>query len=351
MPKKVIVVGAGPGGASAAFFLKLFGERRFDVILLEGLSTEKFRKYHRMCGEAVSKRAFRRLEPIKPGKVLNEINRIEIVWPGGARSGWNDHGYVLDRPTMLQKILTEFLNLGGELIGVPAISARGSGDGVKIKLSTHEFLDGDYLVGADGALSIIRKSIFQEEPAAKEVLQQFIVDRKMKTDVLRFIVDPAYRGNYRWEFPYGNKAKIGFPRGTDHVEEYLEKHARPVCFGGLSRIVSGNVCLVGDAAAQANPLTLGGIRTAMEAGKMAALAITTGRLMSYQQWWDGSSFNSSSYLKAHLIARELTREQMEEITGPFMKRLGVLHHLLLYLKEPLYRPLYRSYIGLYRWGW
>ena len=71
----------------------------------------------------------------------------------------------------------------------------------------------------------------------------------------------------------GDRVKVGFPSGTDTIENYIEKQSRPMCFGGLSRIVRDSAMLIGDAAGQANPITMGGIRAAMEAGRKAAESI------------------------------------------------------------------------------
>jgi len=66
MPKRMAVAGTSPGGLSAAFFMKFYGENWFEITLMERLGTEKFRKYHRMCDEAISRRVFRMIEPIRP---------------------------------------------------------------------------------------------------------------------------------------------------------------------------------------------------------------------------------------------------------------------------------------------
>jgi len=52
---KVLVVGAGPAGTSTAFFLKHFDKNNiFNVDLIERLPSDKFSRYHDMCGEAIS---------------------------------------------------------------------------------------------------------------------------------------------------------------------------------------------------------------------------------------------------------------------------------------------------------
>ncbi|MHA1287383.1 MAG: hypothetical protein ACTSPB_08265 [Candidatus Thorarchaeota archaeon] len=40
------------------------------------------------------------------------IDRIDILEPGGARSGWNDSGYIIDRNAMLHDILEKLIDMG-----------------------------------------------------------------------------------------------------------------------------------------------------------------------------------------------------------------------------------------------
>jgi len=47
-----------PKRMAVAVFMKLYGENWFEITLMERLGTEKFRKYHGMCDEAISRRGF-----------------------------------------------------------------------------------------------------------------------------------------------------------------------------------------------------------------------------------------------------------------------------------------------------
>ena len=58
MKADAVIVGAGPGGMSAAAALSGKG---LKVVVVERLSGAGVRRYHSVCGEAVSERSFSKL--------------------------------------------------------------------------------------------------------------------------------------------------------------------------------------------------------------------------------------------------------------------------------------------------
>ncbi len=350
---EAVVIGGGCAGCSAAFFLKYYSlGKEIRSLLIERLEGAKFSRYHRMCGEAISKRAFREIAPIKPTSILNQIKKIEERWPGGVRVREKAKGYILDRPRFLEEVLKKYERLGGERVTDTVMQIAPNNDHFLLKCSSGEVVRTKFLIGADGAHSVLRRSLFNEVPPRTFELEQLVVNKRAAEDTIRFIHDERYQGSYRWEFPYGELTKIGFPRGVDPEEDkVIERHRRDLPVGGLSKIVAGNACLVGDAAAQANPLTAGGIRISMVAGKRAARAVVAKDLNQYEGWWQSSKFSSSELLIALRHLEKLNNEDLAKIFRPLAEGIPSLSYLKAERSMPEFKDLYSAYSMAGKYGW
>ncbi len=347
----VVIVGAGPSGAAAGYFLKRLRPEA-SVLMIDRLNEAKYRRYHRMCGEAVSTALFKELDPIAPGAVVHEISRMREVWPGGTVLASRANGYILDRPRFLRGIIADYRSMGGLLIEDAVEEVVPAGKGIALRLTSGRKLTAGTIIGADGAHSAVRRALFKEEPPVMLWTEQFLVRKRVEADTLTFVQGERYKGGYRWEFPAGDLARIGFPRGTDVVtEEVLETHRRVIPGGGLSRIVLGNALLTGDAAAMANPLTAGGIRVAMLSGRRAAEAIVAGDPGRYQRWWTSSPFAQDKYLKAFRRFEGMTDRDYVRAAKGFRGPVKALSLLGSYLARPEFRDIYRAYGPSGRYGW
>lgn len=347
----VVVVGAGPGGCAASYFMKIL-QPDLNVLLIERLTGDRFSRYHRMCGEAISSRGFRELDPIRPGRILNRIRFAEEIWPDGLHITSKADGYIIDRSLFLKDLIQDFKGKGGEVLNDSVKGVVSLKEGIDLELKSGRRLRCSFLIGADGACSRVRKDIFDEDPPIVVSARQFLLEEEMPGDMIRFQYGTRYGGGYRWEFPFGKMKKVGFPAGTDDIDsDPIEIHARRIPVGGLSKVVQGRACLIGDAAAQANPLTFGGIRIAMVAGRQAAEAISGGDLTSYERWWRSSRFSSPIFLEAYRELMGMTDEKMRDSVMPFRKGYGMLPYARAYVTRPSYRELYKAYRLTSEYGW
>lgn len=346
----VAVVGAGPAGAVAGFFLKNRKED-LDVVMIDRLDDGKYSRYHRMCGEAISHAAFRELAPLGPTNVVHHIKWVREEWPGGKIVEGPAVGYILDRPAFLRGIVDRYRSLGGETVRDAVEAIDVNADGSLLTLTSGRTLLAKHVIAADGANSIVRRTFFHEEPRVKLWTEQHIVRRKMRDDTITFIQAEKYQGGYRWEFPAGEFCRIGFPRGADSMEneDVIETHRRAIPMGGVPVLVRDNVYLVGDAAAMPNPLTAGGIRVAMLSGRKAAEAVLSGRPASYQKWWASSPFSSERFMSAFSKLRDMSDGDYERASQGFSSNL--LRLAWCYINRPEFRDLYRTYAASGIYGW
>jgi digeranylgeranylglycerophospholipid reductase len=75
-----------------------------------------------------------------------------------------------------------------------------------------------YIIGADGAYSIVRKTVFGSVPELMTPIEEFHSDAKADEGIMRFIVYARYGGAYQWYFPYGEGRCTGSIRGYAEPE-------------------------------------------------------------------------------------------------------------------------------------
>lgn len=349
----VLVVGAGPAGCSAAFFSKFLDGKK-EVILCESKREEHYNLYHRMCGEIVKEDLFNEITPLKKKFVIEEINRFDEHWPGDITISYNQRGFMVDRPKYQKYVISEFTDIGGVYKELKVVDVLQKEDIIKVKVGDNEFIETKYLIAADGANSIIRDKIYKK-PVNKEVLVQYIVNEKSEEGVIHYYYDEMYEGNYKWVFPYGDKTKIGFPvlksRKFEPDGEVIRKQARTLAFGGMEDYTIGNIAFVGDAAAQTNALSKGGIRPGIIAGKWAAEAIAKNNIRIYDEKWGKSLFSAKIVNEIYEIQKKMTNKELSEHIRAISERNVIKRYIDILFKYRKYWNTYKAYEIANKVGW
>lgn len=344
----MLVIGAGPAGAAAAFFLTYLSEGKLSVLSLEKLD-KNYDRYHHMCGEALSRKAFEDLAPLEPSAVKFQIRRAVEHWPGDVVIETEADGFIVDRPELLRGVLGRAKKEGCHTEPGAAIEVHERPNGYLVRTREGREYSARYLVGADGWNSLVRRTFFHGGPRLLWA-EQFIREGSGDKDAMHFFYDQRYRGGYRWEFPHPAGKRIGFTRGADERPACLERQGRPIPYG-YDQTVDGNACLIGDAAGQANPITFGGIRIGMAAARKAAEAIVKGDLGEYARSWPRSPYASPVYVRAFDSLRGMDNMDLYRSVRPFRKGYGKLSGLRALLNGKKYRGLYRAYYLGAKWGW
>lgn len=356
----VLVIGAGPAGSSTAKYAAQNGAK---VILMDKKSEIGAPK---RCAEGVSKEGLKKLG-IEPNSrwVTKELSGVRLVSPNGTDVWLNDDqvklpeaGYILER-----KVFDKFMAMDAARAGATIMIktlARGMRKDNNGYIVSCEHMGEDFeikakiVVGADGPESRVGRwggLKTAVKPKNMESGIQFEMAGVEMEDpgCIEFYFGSVAPGGYAWIFPKGDDiANVGLgivntvtdKSAYQHLLEFVEKcpatqnaQAVELNIGGdpvggmLKDLVEDNVMIVGDAAGHVNPLTGGGIITALEAGKyageVAAKAIKEGdcskkNLKEYEKICKkeiGDSFNK--YLKTKDYMLSLSDDELDSIADAF----------------------------------
>lgn len=337
---EVIVVGAGPGGATTATAL---AQKGHDVLLMDRYDFPR----DKICGDAISLGCIQIMNElgmaskIQGAVTRGEFHRLDgmrLVGPSGhtlhsefRRGVGGEESYVAPRiffdaviqshavesgAKFVQTEVKEPLVENGRVVGVVA---RENGDTKAYRSRV--------VVGADGVTSTIMRHLRSEPMQHNDVhravaLRAYIEDMEIYPHEVEFFLYGDILPGYAWIFPAGdNLANIGLGMRLDRfrvLKKNLKKMlqdflAMPAIqgrltnggkihdvatwqlnFGSQKRLQHAfdGAILVGDAAGFINPLTGGGIENALISGCLAAdtiaEALRTGdvsreRLKIYEQ--------------------------------------------------------------------
>ena len=340
----VLIVGSGPAGASAAYQLHLRGVD--GVTVIERMSDERYCRYHRTCGEAVSERLLS-LSGAPRGFEIRRVNRIRISC-GGTDMDIPVNGAVIDRVAMLDYLRS---NSGAEFVRDSVVSVKDEGGSFLVRCTGEEYRC-RYLIGADGAFSVVRRDVFGTSPEVRFATVNNLVTGRSDSEVLEFRVSTQYPGAYRWDFPSKDGLRsVGYVVGTDDVSPYVERGIRFIVCGRDRSVVKGNCLIIGDAAMLVNPICYGGIGAAMMSARKAAEAIASGDLGSYQRWVRKDVMFDHHFMDALETFRGWNEKDYEDAVKPFRKGYSVLRGVYAILRRPRWANLYMSIWMAFRKGW
>ncbi|WP_082662442.1 NAD(P)/FAD-dependent oxidoreductase [Candidatus Methanomethylophilus sp. 1R26] len=339
-----IVIGSGPAGASCARFLRMRG---IDVTLIERM-TSNFNTYHRICGSAVSRKGVRHLR-LKDNEIQNRIGLLRLRWPGGITTDIRVRGYIIDRPVLIARLREEVSDSGGEIVTGSVTEVSQDENGCTAVLSDGREFHADYLIGADGAFSVVRKKIFGTEPGSIIKVAESYIDSPPDGNLI-FKIGEKYRGLYSWSFPCGSGRTVG-----TSADLKSEVAGSPLCrctpTGAVDELINGRAILIGDAGGLANPVSYGGLRTAFESAFEAASAIDKGDLNQYQNWWSNSVKSSMGFGDLHDLVVSMTDYDYSEFSSRMNHRSLYLNGLDSVIHNPKYFRYYIGCLQALRFGW
>ncbi len=305
----LVIVGAGPAGCLTA----LSAPASARMLMIERLRLPR----DVICGGIVHADVMKRLEHLEPPRaVFSEPARIRwslLDWSLEMGGPFTDRQYfnvdraafdawLLERAKALENLdVRESTNFTG---------MEDRADGIRVQFQQHrrrESVVAGHLVGADGALSSVRKALGVDAPDYWVAIQETVRSQGAAVDrFLAFIGEGI--GHYGWFIPKGRDAAVGIgisrsgnsPRETYELfrERLRRRHgidgaslekprSRPVTRLRSAREICpgrGRVLLVGEAAGLICPWSGEGIGHAVRSGCMAGRALAAGNpLRSYRR--------------------------------------------------------------------
>jgi len=357
---EILVIGAGPAGSSTAKHAALNGA---EVILMDKKSEIGAPK---RCAEGVSKEGLSKLG-IEPNSrwVTKELSGVRLISPNGTDVWMKEDqvklpeaGYILERKVFDKFMAMEAARAGATImIKTLARGMRKDNNGYIVSCESmgEDFeINAKIVVGADGPESRVGrwgglKTAAKPKNMESGIQFEMVGVEMDDPDCIEFYFGSVAPGGYAWIFPKGDDiANVGLgiistytdKTAYEHLLEFVKncpatKNAQPVELniggdpvgGMIKNLVKDHIMIVGDAGGHVNPLTGGGIITALEAGmyagEVAAAAVkdedySEKRLMEYQEKCKNEIGNSfDKYLKTKDYMLSLSDSDLDSIAKAF----------------------------------
>ena len=359
----IVVVGAGPGGSLAAREAAKHGAK---VLLIDKKAEIGSPK---RCAEGVSKSGLEKLgiNP-DPRWIARTSTGVRLVSPDQT-SVWMDEdtidlpesGFVLERKVFDKHMAMDAARAGAKIM----IRTRATGlervdDGIVItaeNMGKEIKIHAKIVIAADGPESRVGRwaglDCNTKFDNMESCVQYEMAGLEMENNnVIQLYFGSVAPGGYTWIFPKGDDiANVGIgvlkthtdKTAIEHLDEFIKNcpetqnaQAVEINMGGdpvgglIKERVGDNILVVGDAAGFVNPLTGGGINSALEsgayAGIVAADAIESGdysakNLKEYVKLTDeniGKGYDKYKKAKEYLLS--LNDDELNDIAHEFVKQ-------------------------------
>ena len=317
----VLVVGAGPAGATAARALAKGGAR---VTMVDRARFPR----NKACGGAISVRALGRFPYL--GSALERIpthwlSRLHLESPDGTAAlltSPSPAALMIRRVEFDDLLVRLAVEAGADLLeGVEITQASESSDGVELRARDGRTFRAPLVVAADGVYSVIARRLgvnpgWAPTSVALDLMEETPHDtlRSLDPDTLWLCYGHGGSEGYAYVFPKRDHVNVGVGYVLDYFRGHVNaapydvqaslidtlrgrgvlsgRSSRPhftpyqIPVGGpLARTNTDRVVLTGDAGGFVNGITAEGIYYAMVSGMLAARAALAGSTAGYERHW------------------------------------------------------------------
>lgn len=297
MDYDAIVVGAGPAGASAAYWLGEAGKR---VLVLE----KKRLPRYKACGGGVPQSVFDRFPFDFSPVIEREVRRVRFRFRDGREVAADLPGQPV--AMVMRDQFDAFIldhTRADVRDGTEVMALQQDKEGVAVTTRSGETFRGRYVIGADGVHSRVAREagLHQGQPIGLTLEVEVPADEALLSEyaeTVLFLFGSPERG-YMWIFPKAEHLSVGVGAAGVGAPQMRQSLRREMARVGVSidgarhrgsalpayvehhPLHRGRVALVGDAAGLVDPLLGEGIRHAIDSGRFAAEAVLGNELGGY----------------------------------------------------------------------
>ena len=282
----VIVAGAGPAGSVCAYLLLKAG---IDVVLLDKAQFPR----DKICGGGLTHKAYELLSDIYPNFQYdyNGVHHIKVTVNGKHTCEFDadQEIRIVNRMRFDHELLKQYEQAGGRFVNKGLKDFREEQDGtIVVTLSDGSELLCDYLVGADGANSRVRRQLMPQKDHKVLILEQYMEKKGDKE--IEILLSDDYSQGYYYRFPNNDFDAIGYCDDHNSADKFrtvlknkgLEETTLKGAFITVSTdyVCHDHILLIGDAGGFCNRLTYEGLFYAFKTAQNASEAIVSGRSFS-----------------------------------------------------------------------
>ena len=279
---RVVIIGAGPAGTMCGYLLK---QAKIDCIIVDYANFPR----EKLCGGGLTPKAYTLLKELMP-EVRYEyqaVSRAKFMMDGRVicEIDISKELRMVRRKDFDYQLLQQFLGVGGELINdtFDVFEQQANGT-ILVKLKSGEEISCDYLVGADGANSRVRKALFGKYSGNTLWMEQYT--EKGENEFV-FELSKDYHQGYYFVFPSVGRNVLGAGGTEFRIQDFkplldqknIEQTKAHGAFIPIETVVSNHdrIILIGDAGGFANKISFEGLYYALATAQNAFQAIATGK--------------------------------------------------------------------------